>query len=169
MRTRRFALSAGLGLSLLGWTLGGLPSCCATAAAQSQAGAPQSAPSEVLIVLGRSEGSEVDPALLPLKALHKAPFDAFPTKALLQRAEVRLEAGKDTEVALPNGRTLHLTLTEALTDGRLRLKVSVGRSGERDYLPLMTVTAAPGDPFFIAGQKYAGGTLILGVRVLKRH
>jgi hypothetical protein len=167
--TTRFARRAGLCLFLLGSSLGDLPALRATAAAQSPQSAPQAALTEVLIVLGRSEGSEVDPALAPLKALYKPPFDAFPSKTLLQRAELTLQTGKDSEAALPNGRTLHLTLTEVLPDGRLRLKVSVGRSGERDYLPLMTVTAAPGDPFFIAGQKYAGGTLIVGVRVLKRH
>jgi hypothetical protein len=124
-------------------------------------------PAEVLVVLGSSEGSGVDAELAPLGALSKAPFDSFPKKTLLKRVAATLAVGKDTEVALPNGRTLRLSLVERLTDGRFRLRVAINKPGERDYLPLMTVSAAAGDPFFIAGQKYQGGTLILGVRVVK--
>jgi hypothetical protein len=29
----------------------------------------------------------------------------------------------------------------------------------------MTVVASPGDPFFVAGQSYKGGTLAIGVRI----
>jgi hypothetical protein len=124
-------------------------------------------PSEVLVVLGSSEGQGIDAELSQLGALHKPPFDGFTKKTLLKRADVTLVVGKDSEVALPNGRTLRLSLVEKLPDGRYRLRVAINRPGERDYLPLMTVSAAPGDPFFIAGQKFQGGTLILGVRVTK--
>ena len=54
---------------------------------------------------------------------------------------------------------------QKLKDGRFRLSLSINRPGQRDYLPVMTVVAAPGDPFFVAGQKHDGGTLIIGVRV----
>jgi hypothetical protein len=32
-------------------------------------------------------------------------------------------------------------------------------------LPLLQVIASPGEPFFVAGQKHEGGTLVIGVRV----
>jgi hypothetical protein len=121
-------------------------------------------PAEVLVVLGHAEGTGIDPALDKLEALRKPPFDSFPRKTLLKRIQVQLGLGSEAEVELPNGRKLRLGWLERLQDGRLRLRLSINRSGQRDYLPLMTVAAAPGDPFFIAGQKYEGGTLIIGVR-----
>jgi hypothetical protein len=124
-------------------------------------------PGEVLVVLGSSDGAGVDPALSKLEALGKAPFDAFTKKTLLKRVAVSLEPGKDSEVELPNGRKLRLSLLEKTADGRLRVSLSINRPGKQDYLPLMTVAAAPGDPFFVAGQKHEGGTLIIGVIVGK--
>jgi hypothetical protein len=125
--------------------------------------ADDSVPGEVLVVLGSTEGSGVDPALSKLEALGKAPFDSFTKKTLLNRVSVTLAPGKDAEVELPNGRKLKLSLLEKTAEGRLRVSLSINRPGKQDYLPLMTVAAAPGDPFFVAGQKHEGGTLIIGV------
>lgn len=122
-------------------------------------------PAEVLIVVGMLEGEGIDPQLEKLEALRKPPFDSFPKKSLLKRVALKLEVGKEAELELPNGRKLRLVWLEKLRDGRLRVSLSINRPGQRDYLPVMTVAAAPGDPFFVAGQKYEGGTLIVGVRV----
>lgn len=138
---------------------------CLLLAQPASADAP--VPGEVLIVLGSQEGSGIDPQLEKLEALRKPPFDTFTKKTLLKRAGVKLELGKESEVELPNGRRLRLVLVERLKDGRFRVNVSINRPGQRDYLPVMTVSAAPGDPFFVAGQKYEGGTLVIGVRVGK--
>jgi hypothetical protein len=130
---------------------------------------PAFVPGEVLVVLGSTlpaEGAS-DPQLDKLEALKKPPFDSFPRKALLLRAQVKLEVGKEAEVELPNGRRLRLLLLDKLKDGRFRVSLSINKPGQRDYLPVMTVAAAAGDPFFVAGQKYEGGTLIIGVRVGK--
>ena len=135
--------------------------------AHAGAQAPAAIPGEVLVVLGSSEGEGVDPALAKLEALKKPPFDAFSKKTLLKRVAVSLEPGKDTDVELPNGRKLKLTVLEKTAEGRFRVSLSINRPGKQDYLPLMTVLAAPGDPFFVAGQKYEGGTLIIGVSIGK--
>jgi hypothetical protein len=155
----RFHLSRRIALwtlfcAALGWAA--LPG----ARAEGSAGVP----AEVLVVLGSNEGSGVDPQLDKIEALRKAPFDSFSKKTLLQRVEVRLSVGSSAEVELPNGRKLRLALLETLKDGRFRLSLSINKPGQRDYLPVMTVAAAPGDPFFVAGQKHDGGTLIIGVR-----
>lgn len=133
----------------------------------SRALAEGTVPASVLIVLGSSQGGGTDPALAKIEALRKAPFDSFSKKALLKRVDVQLTAGKDTELELPNGRRLRLGLVERTADGRFRVSVSINRPGKRDYLPVMTVIAAPGDPFFVAGQRHEGGTLIIGVIVGK--
>lgn len=121
----------------------------------------------VLIVLGSSQGSGTDPALAKLEALNKPPFDGFPRKSLLKRFDIQLSPGKESELELPNGRKLRLSLLERTPDGRYRVNLSINRPGKSDYLPVMTVNAAAGDPFFVAGQKHDGGTLIIGVIVGK--
>jgi hypothetical protein len=126
-----------------------------------------SVPASVLIVLGSTQGGGTDPALGKLEALNKPPFDTFTKKSLLKRFDVQLAQGKESELELPNGRKLRLSLLERTADGRYRVNVSINRPGKSDYLPVMTVNAAPGDPFFVAGQKHDGGTLIIGVIVGK--
>lgn len=141
-----------------------------TALAHGAHAEPAPVPGEVLVVLGSTlpaEGTS-DPQLDKLEALRKPPFDSFPRKTLLRRAEVKLEVGSEAEVELPNGRRLRLTLLEKLKDGRFRVSLSINKPGQRDYLPVMTVAASAGDPFFVAGQKYEGGTLIIGVRIGKQ-
>ncbi len=127
--------------------------------------APAAIPGSVMVVLGFSEGTGVDPAIEKIEALRKSPFDSFPKKTLLSNTAVSLTVGKESEVELPNGRKLRLIVLEKAADGRFRVTVSINRVGKQDYLPLMTVVAAPGDPFFVAGQKHQGGTLIIGITV----
>lgn len=161
MSARRLGGEFIFGPMLLTWAL-----VCALlplVASSAKADAPN-IPAEVLVVLGSSEGSGSDPQLEKLEALRKPPFDSFPKKTLLQRVEVRLTLERAAEVDLPNGRKLRLSWLETLKDGRFRLSLSINKPGQRDYLPVMTVVAASGDPFFVAGQKYEGGTLIIGVR-----
>ena len=131
----------------------------------SPAFAETSVPGEVLVVLAKEEKGKIDPQLADLPALRRAPFNAFRTMEILSRPQVRLVPGKDTLVNLPNGRRVKLTLQQVLADGRYRMKVSINRPDKADYLPLLQVIASPGDPFFVAGQSYKGGTLVVGVRV----
>ena len=124
-------------------------------------------PAQVTIILGGTEGTGVSPELARIEALKKAPFDAFPKKALLKKVDVAIDVGSSAEVELPNGRKLKLSILEKTKDGGYRVSVSINRPNQQDYLPVVTVVAAPGDPFFVAGQKYEGGTLIIGVTVGK--
>ena len=137
------------------------------ARAEAPASSTSAVPASVLIILGSAQGTGSDAALAKLEALRKPPFDSFSKKSLLKRVDIQLSQGKEAEVELPNGRKLRLSLLERAADGRFRVSVSINRPGKQDYLPLMTVVAAPGDPFFVAGQKHEGGTLIIGVSVGK--
>lgn len=120
---------------------------------------------QVTMILGYTDGTGVAPELAKLEALKKAPFDAFPRKALLKKVELDIDVGSFKEVELPNGRKLKLSVLERTAGGGYRVSVSINKPGQQDYLPVMTVVAAPGDPFFVAGQKHEGGTLIIGVSV----
>jgi hypothetical protein len=119
---------------------------------------------EVLVILAKEETGEVDPRLKQMPALQKPPFNGYKSMKVLSQKGVELTAERAATVALPNGRTLQLTLLERMPDGRHKVQVSINRPGKQDYLPLLTVMAS-GEPFFVAGQSYEGGTLVIGVRV----
>ena len=58
---------------------------------------------------------------------------------------------------------LRIRLQQQTPDGRYRVRVSINRPNQTDYLPLLQVLASPGDPFFVAGQAHDGGTLVIGI------
>jgi hypothetical protein len=116
------------------------------------------------VILAKEAAGEIDPKLKKMPALQKPPFSGFKSMSVLAENAVELSAERAATVALPNGRTLQLTLLERMPDGRHKVQVSINRPGKQDYLPLLTVVAS-GEPFFVAGQSHAGGTLVIGVRV----
>jgi hypothetical protein len=121
---------------------------------------------EVLVILAKEEAGEIDAPLKQLPALQKPPFSGFKSMKVLSTSAVSLKGEQPATVSLPNGRTLQLKLLERMADGRHKVQVSINRPGkkEQDYLPLLTVIAS-GEPFFVAGQSYEGGTLVIGVRI----
>jgi hypothetical protein len=137
----------------------------ASVSARAEAPSTASTHAQVTIIVGYPDGTGVAPELEKIEALKKAPFDGFPRKALLKKVDVDIGIGSFKEVELPNGRKLKLSVLERTANGGFRVSVSINKPGQQDYLPVMTVAAAPGDPFFVAGQKHEGGTLIIGVTV----
>jgi hypothetical protein len=121
--------------------------------------------SEVLVLLASEKPGVIDPSLSRLRALKHAPFNVFKSVRILSRSAVRLVEDDWAEVNLPNGRKVHLNLVQRLPDGRIKVQVSINRPNQKDYLPWLQVIASPGEPFFVAGQKFQGGTLVIGVRV----
>ena len=124
-----------------------------------------SVPAEVLVVLAKEEQGQVDPQLKKLTALRRPPFNSFRSMKILSRPKLTLTPGKDAFVSLPNGRRLKLTLLRVMPDGRYKVRAAINRPNKSDYLPLLQVVASAGDPFFVAGQSYQGGTLVVGVTV----
>lgn len=151
MGLRRFALHGCLWLVLLAPTRLAL-------------GASAAVKGEVLVILAKEDAGDIDQKLKELHALQKAPFSGFKSMKVLSTNEVELSGEHAATVELHNGRTLQLTLLESMADGRHKVQVSINRPGKQDYLPLLTVIAS-GEPFFVAGQRYQGGTLVIGVRV----
>lgn len=125
----------------------------------------QSVPAEVLIILASEAAGAIDPRLADVAALRRPPFNAYHTMALLSSPHIQLRVGQAREVPLPNGRRVRILLREITSEGRFRLQVSINRPGQQDYLPEMTVETAPGDPFFVAGQSYQEGLLVIGFRL----
>ncbi len=124
-----------------------------------------SVPAEVVVVLAKEEPGKIDPQLKDMTALRRPPFNSFRSMKVLSRPKLKLVPGKDALVSLPNGRKMKLTLLRVMPDGRYKVKVAINRPDKSDYLPLLQVVASAGDPFFVAGQTYQGGTLVVGVIV----
>jgi hypothetical protein len=117
---------------------------------------------EVTVVLAKEAEGEYDAKLKQLPALQKPPFNGFKSMKVLSTTPVELGADKTPSVALPNGRSLQLKLLENMADGRHKVQIAIKQEGKPDKL--ITVVAS-GEPFFVAGQSFEGGTLVIGVRV----
>ena len=133
--------------------------------ARSDRASTANVPAEVLVVLAKEDEGKVDPQLKSLTALRRPPFNSFRSMKILSRPKLTLTPGKDAFVSLPNGRRLKLTLLRVMPDGRYKVRAAINRPNKSDYLPLLQVVASAGDPFFVAGQSYQGGTLVVGVTV----
>ncbi len=120
---------------------------------------------QVLIVHAAHSARGIDPRLREVPALRRPPFDSYQSMALLSSPRIQLRIGQPENVSLPNGRHIRIVLREVTAEGRYRLQVSINRPGEQDYLPELNVVASPGDPFFVAGQSYQDGMLVIGIRL----
>jgi hypothetical protein len=119
---------------------------------------------EVLVVLAKEAAGPIDAKLKSIAALQKPPFNGFGSMELLGTTAITLTDSEPATVELPNGRKLQIKLVERMADGRHKVSVSINRPDKQDYLPLLTVIAS-GEPFFVAGQRHAGGTLVIGVQI----
>jgi hypothetical protein len=156
-------LVIGVLLAAIGSTSGA--SAQSSSVASSDRTSTASVPAEVLVVLAKEEAGEVDPQLQKLTALRRPPFNSFRSMKILSRPRLTLVPGRDSLVSLPNGRRMKLTLLRVMPDGRYKVRAAINRPDKADYLPLLQVVASAGDPFFVAGQSYQGGTLVVGVIV----
>ncbi len=123
---------------------------------------------EVLVVLAHETEGSIDPALASISALRRPPFNAFHSMQLLARTPIQLTTTTPATVPLPNGRVVRLELDGQASEGRYRVRVSINSPGETDYLPLLTIVVTPGEPFFVAGQNWDAGTLVIGFRIGQR-
>lgn len=121
---------------------------------------------EIFVILARTTAGTIAPELADMPALRHPPFSNFHSMTILSRERLQLATAEPREVQLPNGRRLQISLEQQTPDGRQRMRVSINRPQQADYLPLLQVVAAPGDPFFVAGQQHEGGTLIIGIRLI---
>lgn len=163
MSPGRHLLVIGVLLAAMGLTSGA--SAQSSSVASSDRTSTASVPAEVLVVLAKEEAGEVDPQLQKLTALRRPPFNSFRSMRILSRPRLTLVPGRDALVSLPNGRRVKLTLLRVMPDGRYKVRAAINRPDKADYLPLLQVVASAGDPFFVAGQSYQGGTLVVGVIV----
>lgn len=163
----RLLLMAAIASSMLGGV--------ARAHADDQTHANEHAPNddkpltgEVLVVLASEAEGAVDPSLSHFRALKHPPFNSFKSMKVMSRESVSLNTDEPVAIELPKKRWLVLTLVSRLPDGRAKVQLSINKPNKQDYLPLLNVIISAGEPFFVAGQKFEGGTLVVGVRLGER-
>lgn len=130
--------------------------------------AATSVPAQVVVIIAREVAGAIDPRLSGMSALREPPFSSFHSMDIWSEHALTLTQGVPVTVDLPNGRVIQLVLEEVTADGRNHVRVSINRREQSDYLPVLEVAAPPGDPFFVAGQNFMGGTLVIGVSLGRR-
>ncbi len=143
-----------------------------TPAASSSASAAPAAqiPAQIMVLHATNTGGGIDPRIGPLPQLKLPPFSAYNTYKLLGRNAITLTTALPDTTTLPNGRVLRTVLKAVLPDQKYRVSASISRprddkAQEDTFLPLLEVTAKSGETFFVAGQSYRGGILVVGIRV----
>jgi hypothetical protein len=105
----------------------------------------------------------IDPAIGKMPQLQKPPFSVFNTYRLLDKKVIPLELGKTGPYTLPNGRVLQVTFANPTQDKRFHIQVAINQPGGNAYLKLLELTAGANETFFVAGQPYKDGVLVLGI------
>ncbi|MEZ4443479.1 MAG: hypothetical protein R3B72_30690 [Polyangiaceae bacterium] len=165
-------IAAVLGLSLGSGLIAGAAEAVApigVEAVRLQDGA-MAVKAEVLVLHGTNDGKGIDPQIGDVPQLKEPPFSAYDSYKLLERGDLDLEPGKRAQKQLPTKAKLEVQL-HAVEDGkkgkRYALEASITSEAGKPVLPGVKWSASAGEYMFIAGQKYEGGILVLGIRVKK--
>jgi hypothetical protein len=134
-------------------------------AAAAPAPLPHSAIAEIVVIHATKEDGAafVDPRIGRLPHLGKKPFSDYTSFKLVDKKVLTLEKGRAESYAMVTLRTLRVALENVTPDRRYVVEASIDQPGKAEYLKLLEVTAAPNEPFFVGGQSYKGGTLILSI------
>jgi hypothetical protein len=133
----------------------------------ARAADPKSPDIEISVIhaLRTDASAFIDPALRDLPQLTKEqPFVRYNVFKLLDRKKLPLVKGKPAAYAVVDGRTLQVTLVDVAGQSgaeRYHLRAEIAGPDKKEFLKLLEVTASPNEPFFVAGQSHAGGTLFL--------
>jgi hypothetical protein len=156
---KRLALVAALFVAAPAWAAG--PDASAPVVAPAPA---QTANAEILVIHATKEAGKgwIDERI-QLPHLSKKPFSDYNTFKVVDKRVLPLQKGTPASYALPTGRTLRVTLKDVTKDKRYAVDSAIDQPGKEEYLKLLEVVAAPNEPFFVGGQSYRGGTLILAI------
>jgi hypothetical protein len=141
--------------------LGGLAALAISPVADA---AGQQATVEVLVLHATTQPGQgsIDPRIGNMPQLRRPPFSAFNTYKMLARQSLTLAKGVPTRYTLVNGRVLQITLTNVLPGPRYEIAAAINQPGGGAYINLLKVTTPPNDTFFVAGQQYHGGVIVIG-------
>jgi hypothetical protein len=164
MNRRALGLAAfcGLALSLAGGAATAGPE--APPGASAQAPVPASVNAEVMVMHATQApgAGSIDEKIGNMPQLRKPPFSAYNTYKLLDKRTLSVQKGQPSSHQLPNGRTLQVSLSD-VKERRYHVSASISQPDGKAFLKLLEVAAAPNEPFFVAGQTYQGGSLVIAI------
>lgn len=120
---------------------------------------------KVVVLHATNDGKGIDPSIGDIPQLKSPPFSAYDTYKLLERGSIELDPSGSMD--LPDGGKLGLKVQKVDGD-RYTVVASITKKGGKKFLPGATVSAKRGEYFFLAGQKYEDGILVLGIRVVDK-
>jgi hypothetical protein len=164
---KAWMLAATLATSV-GFTVGARADESATERTQAGDKASKAeATAEIVVAHGSNSGKGIDPKLARHKELKSPPFSSYDSYALLEEGTRALTRGKPSALKLPDGGELSVTLDnveeKAGKPSRYVVKASIKKPGGEEST--VQVKAKPGAMFFVAGQKFEKGILVLGIRM----
>lgn len=126
--------------------------------------ASSASPTEVLVMHATQTATpSVDPKIGNLPQLTRPPFSKkYNTYKLLDRKTPAIERSKPWVYTLPTGRLLQVAVEPAGALSRVTASISKDKTGN-EYVKVLEVTAPKGEPFFVAGQSFDGGALVIAL------
>ena len=106
----------------------------------------------------------IDASLANLKQLRDPPFSSYNTYKLLSQSRVGVAKDKATNVPLPDQGKLSLKRLDV--PARYKLGVNILKGSGDPFLANLEVTGDLNEIFFVAGQVYQGGILVIAIRFL---
>jgi hypothetical protein len=156
-----------------GVSLAPLPSIALAeqAAPPKAAAAEPSVSADFLVLHGTNDGTGIDAKIGKMAELSKPPFSAYNSYKLLERSTAAASKSNASTTKLPNGGVLKVALKDVIEPKkkgeakRYVMSASIQKPGGKDFLPLLEVNAKAGETFFVAGQTYKGGILVIAIKV----
>jgi hypothetical protein len=140
--------------------------------APKPAESPSSAKAEIVVLHATNDHTGIDPKIGKMPELAKPPFSSYDSYKLLDKSDLSLARGEAKQKKLPDDGQLAVTLkgvtipAKPAETPRYSVSASIQKPGGKAFLPALDVTAKRGEIFFIAGQRYKGGILVIGIRVV---
>jgi hypothetical protein len=169
---RRALLTLGLLSIALGAGAAGRDARADDAGAPPPGAVPAAVSAEVIVLHATNDGTGIDPKIGRMPELGKPPLSSYNSYKLLSRGTLVLAPGRATTTKLPNDGRLMVALKSVQASKkkgdpeRYVISESIEEPGGTTFLPLLEVNAKAGETFFVAGQKYKGGVLVIGIKVL---
>jgi hypothetical protein len=120
---------------------------------------------EIMVLLATQvEGhGSIDPAIGNLPQLKKPPLSAYNTYRLLDKRSLAIQMGSSSTYTLANGRVLQVSFVEPTAEQGFHVKAAINQPGGNAYLKLLELTAKANEPFFVGGQSWSGGSILLAI------
>jgi len=167
MRLPLFALIVAAGMALF-------PAASGVSVANAQeaaAPAKDAVSAEFVVLHATNDGKGIDPKIGKMPELGKPPFSSYNSYQLLDRSKQSFSKGNASKIKLPNDGVLMVSLKDVIVPSkkdeakRYVISASIQKPGGNTFLPLLEVNAKAGETFFVAGQNYKGGVLVIGIKV----